>query len=41
MNSVGDLLARLDDYHVGDTVKLKVLRDGKDRQLAVALQAGA
>jgi S1-C subfamily serine protease len=37
---VGDLLARLDDYRVGDTVKLRVLRDGRAREVAVALQPG-
>jgi S1-C subfamily serine protease len=41
VESVGKLLARLDDYKVGDTVKLTVLRDGKRTDLTVTLQAGA
>ena len=40
VDSLGKLLARLDDYKVGDTVQVKVLRDGKDSEVAVALQPG-
>ena len=38
IDSVGKLLARLDDFKVGDTVKVTVLRDGKAREVAVTLQ---
>jgi S1-C subfamily serine protease len=38
---VGKLLARLDDYKVGDTVKLTVLRGGARSEVAVTLQPGA
>ena len=34
------LLSRLDDYAVGDTVRLKVLRGNQEREVAVRLQAG-
>jgi S1-C subfamily serine protease len=40
VDSVGRLFARLDDYRVGDTVKVKVLREGKEKEVAVALQPG-
>ena len=40
VDSLGKLLARLDDYKVGDTVQVKVLREGKEREVAVALQPG-
>jgi S1-C subfamily serine protease len=40
LDSVGKLLARLDDYQVGDTVKLKVLREGRELEVMVALQPG-
>jgi len=40
VDSVGRLLARLDDYQVGDTVKLTVLRDGKKVDVRVTLKAG-
>jgi S1-C subfamily serine protease len=39
--SVGELLGRLDDFAVGDTVKLGVLRDGARRDVEVTLQPGA
>jgi S1-C subfamily serine protease len=39
--SVGELLGRLDDFAVGDTVKLGVLRDGAHRDVEVTLQPGA
>ena len=38
--SVGELLGRLDDYAVGDTVKLDVLRDGERVEVPVTLQPG-
>jgi S1-C subfamily serine protease len=41
VDSVGKLLARLDDYKVGDTVKLTVLRDGARSDVTVTLQPGA
>ena len=40
VDSLGKLLARLDDYKVGDTVRVKVLREGKESEVAVALQPG-
>ncbi len=41
VDSVGRLLGRLDDFKVGDTVKLAVVRDGQEREVAVTLQPGA
>jgi S1-C subfamily serine protease len=38
---VGQLLGRLDDFSVGETVKLDVLRDGQRVELPVTLQPGA
>jgi S1-C subfamily serine protease len=35
-----DLVARLDDFRVGDTVKLTVMRQGKIREVQLVLQAG-
>ena len=40
VDSVGKLLARLDDYEVGATVRLTVLRDGKKLDVKVILRAG-
>jgi S1-C subfamily serine protease len=40
VDSVGKLLARLDDFKVGDTVKVTVLRDGKKTDVPVTLQPG-
>jgi S1-C subfamily serine protease len=40
VDSVARLLARLDDFKVGDTVTLEVLRDGKSIQVPVTLGAG-
>lgn len=40
VTSVGELLARLDDYQVGETVKVTVLREGKEVDLPVVLQPG-
>jgi S1-C subfamily serine protease len=37
---VGELLGRLDDYKVGDTVKLQVRRNGGTEDVAVTLQPG-
>lgn len=41
VDSVGRLLSRLDDFKVGDTVRLTILRDGKRQTVSVTLQAGA
>jgi len=41
VDGVGKLLGLLDDYRVGDTVTLSVLRDGKRIEVRVALQAGS
>ncbi len=38
--SVGSLLGRLDDYKIGETVKLDVLREGKNVEVPVVLQQG-
>ncbi|WFL77801.1 trypsin-like peptidase domain-containing protein [Altererythrobacter arenosus] len=35
----GDLLARLDDFKIGDTVEITVLRDGERRQVRLELEA--
>jgi S1-C subfamily serine protease len=40
VDSVPRLLARLDDYQVGDTVRLTVSRDGRTREVPVRLQPG-
>ncbi|WP_050417577.1 trypsin-like peptidase domain-containing protein [Azoarcus sp. CIB] len=40
VSSVAKLTARLDDHRVGDTVKLGVLREGKEVSLSVTLQPG-
>lgn len=40
IDGVPRLLARLDEYRVGDTVRLTVLRDGKRMEVDVRLQAG-
>ncbi len=40
VESVGKLLARLDQYQVGDTVKVKVLRKDSELTLDVTLQPG-
>ncbi len=40
VDSVGKLLARLDDYRVGAAVRVTVLRDGRKTELTVTLQAG-
>jgi len=40
VDSVSKLLARLDDFQVGDTVKVSVLREGKKLEVPVSLQPG-
>jgi S1-C subfamily serine protease len=40
VDSVARLLSRLDDYAVGDTVRLTVMRGGQRRDVSVRLQAG-
>ncbi len=41
VDSVGKLLSSLDDYKVGDVVKVTVMRDGKKVDVEVSLQPGA
>lgn len=41
IDSVARLLSRLDDYAVGDTVRLTVLRGNSEREVTVKLQAGS
>jgi S1-C subfamily serine protease len=41
VDSVPQLLGRLDDHQVGETVRLTVSRDGKTREVQVRLQAGS
>jgi S1-C subfamily serine protease len=40
VDSVGRLFGRLDDFKVGDTVRIVVLRQGKQTEVAVTLQPG-
>ena len=40
VRSVAELLARLDDYSVGDTVQVTVLRDGREIKVPAVLQPG-
>ena len=40
VDSVGKLAARLDDYRVGDKVRVTVSRQGKIRAVLVTLQPG-
>jgi S1-C subfamily serine protease len=40
VDSVARLLGRLDERRVGDTVRLKVIRDGREIEVPVKLQAG-
>ena len=40
VDSVGKLQSRLDDYRVGDTVRVTVLRRGKPSEIKVTLQPG-
>ena len=41
VDRVGDLLARLDDYEIGERVELTLLREGRERTVRVALDAGS
>jgi S1-C subfamily serine protease len=41
VDSVGKLIGRLDDFKVGETVRLTVLRGGKKIEVRVTLQAGS
>ena len=41
VSRLGDLLARLDDFGVGETVELTLLRGGERRTVALALEAGS
>ena len=41
IESVARLLGRLDDYEVGQTVRLTVLRDGKRTEVPVTLQGAS
>lgn len=41
VTGVGQLLGRLDDFQVGDTVRLEVMRDGGKVEIPVTLQPGA
>lgn len=41
VDSVGRLLGRLDDFKVGDTVRLSVVREGRSREVDITLQPGA
>jgi S1-C subfamily serine protease len=40
VQSVAQLLARLDDHAVGDTVRLTVVRGGQKREVSVTLAGG-
>ena len=40
VDSVGKMFARLDDFRVGDSVRLTVLRNGKTLEVRITLQAG-
>jgi S1-C subfamily serine protease len=39
VDSVARLVSRLDDYQVGDAVRLTVLRDGRQTEVSITLQA--
>jgi S1-C subfamily serine protease len=41
VESVGELLGRLDEYRAGEPVSLNVLRDGGEIEVVVMLQPGA
>lgn len=41
VDSVGKLQAKLDDFKIGDTVNLTILRDGNKMEVDVVLQPGA
>jgi S1-C subfamily serine protease len=40
VDSVGKLLARLDEHRIGDSVPLEVLRAGRKVEVTVVLQPG-
>jgi len=40
VESVAQLLNRIDEHKVGDTVRLRVYRDGKETEIATTLRAG-
>lgn len=40
VTTVGKLLVKLDDFKVGDTIRLTILRDGKQTEIDVVLQPG-
>ncbi len=40
VTSVDKLMARLDEYRVGDTIKITILRDGQVTEVSVTLQPG-
>lgn len=40
VDSVSKLLARIDDFSVGDTVRLTVMRNEQTREIDVVLQPG-
>jgi len=40
VESVGKLLARLDDFKIGDTVRLSILREDKKMEVKILLQPG-
>jgi S1-C subfamily serine protease len=39
VTNVAELLSRLDDRRVGDTVKLRIWRDGEELEVAATLKA--
>ncbi|MDV6343335.1 trypsin-like peptidase domain-containing protein [Nitrosomonas sp. Is37] len=41
VDSASKLLALIDDYNVGDTVQLTIVRDGQKQEIGVVLQPGA
>jgi len=41
VSGVGEMLGRLDDFGVGDTVRVDLLRDGQEISVPVTLQPGA
>jgi S1-C subfamily serine protease len=41
VDSVGKLLGRLDDFKIGDTVRLSVIRDGATTSISASLEPGA
>ncbi|WP_234035716.1 S1C family serine protease [Erythrobacter insulae] len=41
VSRLGDLLARLDDFEVGQKVKLTLSRDGKEREVSIELEPGS